>query len=132
MSHEDDGLVFVAEQFEEILLELATDLLVHRGEGFVHQQDVGVDRQGPGQAYPLPHSAGELVWVGVLEAGEVHLGDVLARGRLAFLAGHSSKFEPKRRVAEDSCPRHQREVLEHHGPVRAGTLYRAAVHEHFS
>ena len=74
-----------------------------------------------GQVYPLPHSAGELVWVGILEAGEVHLGDVLARGRLAFLAGHSSKFEPKRRVAEDGGPRHQREVLEHHGPVRAGT-----------
>jgi len=50
MGHEDHGLALVAEQPQQVVLELAADLLVDRRKCLVHQQDVGVHREGPGEA----------------------------------------------------------------------------------
>jgi hypothetical protein len=33
---------------------------VEAGEGLVHQQDLGLDRQRPGERHPLAHAAREL------------------------------------------------------------------------
>src|SRR5919106_463827 len=84
MGHEDHGLVLVAEQAQQVVLELAADLLVDRREGLVHQQDVGVHGEGPGESDALPHPAGELMGVGILEARQAHLVDIRARDLLAF------------------------------------------------
>src|SRR5688572_2530519 len=100
MRHEDHGLALVAEQPQQVVLELAADLLVDRREGLVHQQDVGVHREGPGEADALPHTAGELVGVGVLEARQPHLVDVRARALLALLAGQPAQLQAEGHVTQ--------------------------------
>src|SRR5918992_4125083 len=120
MGHEDHGLALVAEQPQEVVLELAADLLVHRRKGLVHQQDVGVHREGPGEADALPHPAGELVGVRVLKAREPHLVDIRARGLLALLARQPAQLQAEGHVAQHRRPRHEREILEHERPVRPG------------
>ena len=120
VGHEDHGLALVAEQPQQVVLELAADLLVDRRERLVHQQDVGVHGERPGEADALPHPAGELVRVGVLEAGQPDLVDVRARGLLALLARHAAQLQAEGRVAQHGRPRHQGEVLEHERPVRPG------------
>src|SRR5919106_2547666 len=127
VGHEDHRLVLLAEQPQQVLLELAADLLVDRGEGLVHQQDLGVHGQGPGEAYALPHSARELVGIGVLEAGQPHLGHVLARRLLTFLARHAAELQTEGHVAQHGRPRHEGEILEHERPVRPGPGDRTAV-----
>src|SRR5919106_3600652 len=120
VGHEDHGLALVAEQPQQVVLELAADLLVDRREGLVHQQDVGVHREGPGEADALPHPAGELVGVGVLEAREPHLVDIRPRGLLALLAGQPTQLQAEGDVPQHRRPRHEGEILEHERSVRPG------------
>ena len=57
---------------------------VERAERLVHQQDVGVLGEGPGERDPLAHAAGQLVRPLVAEPVEVHrLEQRLARGPCA-------------------------------------------------
>src|SRR5919106_4765624 len=127
MGHEDHGLALLAEQPQQVVLELAADLLVDGREGLVHQQDVGVHRERPGESDALAHPAGELVGVGVLEAREPHLVDIRPRGVLALLAGQPAQLQAEGDVAQHRRPRHQGEILEHERPVRPGTRDRDAV-----
>ena len=57
---EDDGLLQFPLQLDELFLHLATDQRVESGEGFVHEEDVGLGRKRAGQADALLHAAGEL------------------------------------------------------------------------
>src|ERR671915_2326942 len=120
MGHEDHGLALIAEQPQQVVLELAADLLVDRREGLVHQQDVGVHPEGPREADALPHPAGELVGVGVLEARQPHLVYIRPRGLLALLAGQPAQLQAEGDVAQHRRPRHERQILEHERPVRPG------------
>ena len=80
----------VAQEVEEILLELAPRLLVHRGERLVHEDDVRVDGERAREPDALAHAAGELRRVAVLETLQAHLGDVLSRDFVRVFFFHSA------------------------------------------
>ena len=56
----------------------------------------------------------------VLEAGEPHLGDVVAGDRLALGLVRAAQFESEGHVAHHGRPRHQRKILEHESAFGAG------------
>ena len=58
---EDHRLAQVALERPELVLDLAAGDRVEGAERLVHQDQVGVGRQGPGHADPLPLAAAELV-----------------------------------------------------------------------
>ena len=63
-------LLQLALQPRDLVLHVAADQRVERGERLVEQQDLGVVGQGPGQTDPLLHAAAELVGVAVAEAAQ--------------------------------------------------------------
>ncbi len=69
---EDHGLLQHLRQFDELVLELAADQRIERGERLVHQQDIGIGGHGAGEADALLHAARELVRIAVAPAGEIH------------------------------------------------------------
>ena len=58
-------------QLQQLLVQPVADDLVERAERLVHQQDVGVEGQRPGDRGALLHAARELPGIFLLEAGEV-------------------------------------------------------------
>ena len=74
---------------------------VEGAEGLVHQQDVGLLRQRPGQGDALAHAAGQLVGLLVDEAVEPHQLEQLERpGPCAGCGARLAAAAPARR----SCP----------------------------
>jgi hypothetical protein len=65
--------------------------------------------------------------VGVLEAGQVHLGDVVAGDRYPLLLAHAPQLQSEGNVAEHRGPGHEGEVLEDERPLRARSVDRVAV-----
>src|SRR5690606_21700028 len=129
---EDHGLLLDLEQRQQVFLELAPGLLVDRGERLVHQQDVGVHGERPGEPDPLAHAAGQLVRIAVLETGEAHLADAAPGHLLALLAGHAAQLEAEGDVPQHRRPGHQREILEHERPFGAGPAHRLAVDQNLA
>ncbi|MNP16373.1 hypothetical protein D3C76_1087640 [compost metagenome] len=72
VAYEYDGLAQLALQFQQLVLQTLADQWVERRERFVHQQDVGVHRQGTGQAHALLHTTGQLVGFLVAPLGQAH------------------------------------------------------------
>ncbi|SKF62037.1 Uncharacterised protein [Mycobacteroides abscessus subsp. abscessus] len=76
MGDEDDRLAQFPLQAQQPLLQVAAHQRVDGPERFVHQQDVRVGRQRPGDTHPLLLTARELVRVAVghgpVEADQVH------------------------------------------------------------
>ena len=66
---EDDRLAGRGDDLGELLLHDLAGHRVDRGERLVHQQQPGLGDERAGQADALPHAAGELARVGLLEAG---------------------------------------------------------------
>jgi hypothetical protein len=67
---------------QELLVELVADDLVERAEGLVHEENVGIEGQRPGDRGALLHAARELPGILALEAVELdqldHAADPLA------------------------------------------------------
>ena len=47
-------------QPQQLVLHLPPDQRIERAERLIHQQDVGIVAQGPGEAHPLLHPAAQL------------------------------------------------------------------------
>ena len=91
---------------------------VERAERLVHEQDVGVLRQGAGQRHALAHAAGQLVRPPVGEAVELHRSR--SSGALAFRSRARDAREPEREfdVLAGGQPGKQRRLLEEEAPGR--------------
>ena len=94
---------------------------VERGEGFIHEEGVGFDHEGPGEADALAHAAGKLLGIGRFEAVESDqvddpFGLVVAAG-LRHPAGFEAQFD----VLAHRQPGQEREGLEDHGGAGVGT-----------
>ena len=126
---EQEGLLLVLAQAQQVFLELAAGLLVDGRERLVHEQHVGVDGERAGEADALAHAAGELVRVALLEAGEADLVDVVPGDVVALALRRAAQLEPEGDVADHGRPRHQGEILEHEGALRAGPGDAPAVDE---
>ena len=78
MGDEQHGLPRRAPDLEQLFLHHLSSLRVKRGEGLVHEKDLGVHDQGPGEVDPLLHPTRQLVGIVVFESPESHhLDEVL-------------------------------------------------------
>src|SRR6056297_1984497 len=127
MGDEDKGLLLDLAQADQVFLKLASGLFVDRGKRLVHQQHIGIHRQGAGQTDTLAHPAGQLMRILVLEPGKADLVHVVARAVFALGLADALQFQPEHRVAQHRGPGHQREILKHEGPLRTGPGDRTAV-----
>ena len=118
--HGAGGEVVACPEREELGAEVFGGEHVERGERFVHEEGVGFDDEGAGEADALAHAAGELFGVGGLEAVEADEVDGVFGAVAAFGGGHVAGFEAELDVLADGEPRQQREGLEHHRDAGVG------------
>ncbi len=120
MGDEQHCFAVVLPDPQQFILQQVAGLQVQRAEWFVHKQDIGAHRQSAGDADTLLHAAGQLVRVGLGEAGQADEVDVLA-GDFETLAFRTSlHFQAERHVLQRRSPWEQIEALEHHGSSGAG------------
>ncbi len=101
-------------KFQKLVLKARADQRVERREGFVHQKDRRLGREGAGEADALLHAAGkfaDLALGPVRQADERQLLiDLLASLRRTL----AREFEPEADILAHRPPRQQAELLEHH------------------
>ena len=124
---EDDGALVAGLQLDQFVLHLGTDQGVERGEGLVHEQDVGVVRQGAGEADALLHAARELVRIALrpLRQPDLFKRDHGALG--ACLLRFAGEHEAEGRVLHHAQVRHERKGLKHHAHVLAPKITQLGV-----
>src|SRR5438874_3224809 len=113
-------------QLDELLLHHGTRLRVERAERLVHQQHVGIEHVAPRDGDALLHAAGELMRERRLVPLQPHEPDMPFDARAALLRRDTRRAQSEIDVLDDRFPRKQRELLEDHRPVRAGTEDRLA------
>ncbi|EWS81503.1 hypothetical protein BF93_16460 [Brachybacterium phenoliresistens] len=116
---EQDRAVLGPLQGEQIGLEPGAGDRVERAEGLVHEHDLGVVRQHPGDLRPLLHAAGELVGPLVAEVAEAHQLEVLLRALGALLLGDAADPHAQRHVLAHREPRVEVRLLEDDAAPRA-------------
>ena len=99
---------------------------VERREGLVHQQGVGLDDEGAGEADALAHPAGELLGVGGLEPVKADAVDGVPRLVSALGRRYRPGLEPELDVLAHGEPRQQGEALEDHRHAGVGPVERGA------
>ena len=114
-------------QPQQFILHLPADQRVQAAERFVHQEDVGVHRQCPGQSHALLHAAGQLARVGVFPTGQTDQRQDLFSPGVAFRLAHALDFQAPTRVVQHVPMRLQTIVLEHHGDFLAAELHQLLV-----
>jgi hypothetical protein len=81
--HHGGELVLVAD-LHELLLQIPPGECIEGSEGFIKQQQLGLDGQSPGDGNPLAHAAGELERRLIGGVSEAHHVDVLLNHGIAF------------------------------------------------
>jgi hypothetical protein len=104
--------------------------LVERPERLVHQEELGLDHERPGDRGALLHAARELPWVVAGEVAELDEVEHLARAPLTLARGHAEDFQRQLHVRLDRSPVEQHRGLEDHPVVAVDPcpLCRLAVH----
>ena len=126
---EHRGLGQLGRQRHELLLKLPPDQRVQGGKRLVHQQDLGVRSERPGEADPLLHAVRQFARKAVLvtvqiDEAEAALGDLPPRRfRLAL------HLEREGDVVPDRAVRKQRHVLENHADLGGAQLPQLAFSE---
>ena len=117
---EHDAEVPVGPQPLELVVEQVAGHGVEGAEGLVHEEDVGLLGEGPGDGDPLAHAAGQLVGPLVAEPVEVDgVQELLGLPGPLALRGTPAQLEGELDVAADREPREQRRLLEHQGDPAA-------------
>ena len=114
MRHIDDGYAQALMQMADLILHLLAQLLVERAQGLVHQHEIGIEDQRPGDGNALLLAAGELARAAVAEARQL---DHLERSlHPLFDLGLVQVADLKRKgqVLVDRHMREERIVLEYH------------------
>ncbi|MCY1238962.1 hypothetical protein D9M72_517260 [compost metagenome] len=130
MGDEDDGFARGLPDPQQFVLELLTGLRVQGRERFVHEQDVRLIGEAPGDGHALFHTTGQFVRVAILEPGQPHEVQELAGLRGPFLPGQARVFEPDGDVGRRGPPGEERVLLKDHGAVLARAGHLLAVHQH--
>ncbi|MCY1232691.1 hypothetical protein D9M72_451980 [compost metagenome] len=116
------------------VFQVGPGLGIHGGERFVHQQDLRLVGNGPGDRHALLHAAGELPGVGPRNAGQAHGLEGLIHQPVALGLRHPLVLQRKFHVVANPHPREQRAsvFLEHHGHLFRRTGHPLAVEQDFS
>ena len=114
MGDEEHRLVELLLQAHQLVLHAGTDQRIEGGKRLIHQQDVGIDRQRPGEADALLLATRELARPGILVAGEAHRFDPLPGTIQPLILGHALDLEAIGDVFDDGAMRQQAKLLEYH------------------
>ena len=110
---EHDAEVAIGPEALELGVQEVAGHGVEGAEGLVHEEDVGLLGEGPGDGDPLAHAARELVGHLRPEAVEVHGVQQLVGLVVALPPGDASELQGQLDVRSDRQPREQRRLLEH-------------------
>ena len=110
----DDGLLQFFLQSQQLILHLAAYQGVEAAERLVHEQNFGVYRQGPGQAHPLLHPAGQLARIGIFPTGEADEVQHFAGAGVTVFLADALHLQAPGRVVQHVAVGHQPVVLEDH------------------
>ena len=119
----------------DFVLHLFAQLLVEGAQGLVHQHQVGLEDQRPGDGDPLLLAARELGRAPPAEAGKLDHLQRLPDPPARLVARHATYFQGEEQVLLHRHVREQGVVLEHHADpalVRRDVVDRPAVEEDFA
>ena len=122
MGDEQDRLTELALEVDELILHLPADERVEGGEGLIHEKDVGLGGQGPGQTDPLTHSSRELTGLVSAPPLEADQGQGLLGPTFTLGATHALDLQAVGGVLPHCPVRQEGEVLEDHGDALAAQL----------
>ncbi len=117
MGDEQDRFARLFPDAQQLVLQRGSGDGVQRAERLVHQQDVRIDSEGPGDTDALALPAGELVGPAITKAAQT---DQLQRAFHPFAldrGGHVDPLQAQRDVVLHAPPRHQIGGLKHHGDL---------------
>ena len=131
VGHHHRGDPSLLADLHQLLLEIAPGEGIQGTKRLIQEQQLGPDRQGPGNGNPLLHAAGEFGRAFISGRAKSHQLDVGFHNRGAFLPASISHDGINRQgdVLANALPGQQGIVLEHHHAIgtRIGDL--AAVHQ---
>ena len=113
MGDEDDGLVQLAPQIKQIVIEPKARDLVERRERLVQQENIRVGDERARQRDPHLHTAGQFTGVCIGKFGKTDLRQRLLDAAVGFSRRRVRKFQRQANVVAHACPRHQRRLLKH-------------------
>ena len=111
-----------AHNSQQLHVEVVAHDLVERAERLVHQQQIGVEGERPGDRGALLHAARQLPGIFLLEALQVDELERALDARLLVRRPNAHDLQRQRDVALDGAPRKQRRRLE---DVAVGAAVRA-------
>ena len=112
MRDEADRLFGARPQFQQLLVEVVAHDLVERAERLVHQQQVGIEGERPGDRCALLHAARKLPGIFLLEARQVDEVERAFDARFLIGPRNTHDLQRQRDVAFDGAPGKQRRRLE--------------------
>src|SRR3954452_19736579 len=122
---EQDGLAGGLPDPLQLVVEHVARHRVERTERLVHQQDLGVAGERPGEGRPLAHPARELVRLAPREGRQLDHVEELGHMRAAVRLRDLLELQRQLDVLLDGQPREQRRLLEHErrlaGPMDGAT-----------
>ena len=128
---ENDGPPHLPPDRDQLVAEQDARLLVERGKGLVHQDDIGLERQRPAQRNALRHAARKLPRVGVGEFLEPDETEIFQRTLAPLRLVDILRFEAELDILQHRAPRIEHRVLKHIGhELGVGPGHRLACDQH--
>ena len=119
--HVERGEAGLFPEGDQFFLHNEPGLRIERGERLVHEEQVRLDRKGPGDAHALAHAAGKLVGVGAFKAREAHELDIAADAAVPFALRHiAARFEAEGDIVVHAAPGHEAGLLKDDGHAGLG------------
>ena len=115
MSNEDNGLSRLLLDAQQLKLEIIFHKGIKGGKGFIHEQDIRVACQGPGDTNALPHPAGQTIKTLPFVPFKTHHANHFKSLGLPFRLLDAADFKTIAHIAHDIPMSEKTAVLEDHG-----------------
>src|SRR5207245_1126343 len=119
---EQNGLAGLTPDSQKLELHQFACLRIESGEGLVHEQDVGLDRERACEVDPLPHSARKLVRIVFFEALQSDERQIFLRPPMRFGPRHATQVEAIADIVQDRPPGQEAILLEYEADAPARPL----------
>ncbi len=118
MRHQNDTLdrqLAIAPQLDQVGAQIFRGQHIQGAEGLVHQEDIGVDHHGAGEADALTHAAGQFARIGAFVTVQTDQIDGGQGAGADFHLGQAQGFQAQLHIFQHCQPGKEREALEDHG-----------------
>src|SRR6185437_2479737 len=112
MRDENNRALYLAPDRHQLVAEKDSRLLVERGKGLVHQDDVGLERERAANRDALRHAARQLARISVREFFEADHAQIFQPALAPFLLGDALRLEAELDILQDRPPRIEHGILE--------------------